>query len=385
MKRIIIIALANIIFSLYTNILFAQFKINQSIDSLSSPNKELLIFFKTYVNSRAQGENFEKFFIKDDSPLTGKNDLQEQWQNFYSSFDENTAKVIGLGKVDDNIFKIKVSLEFGADSTTKDLVYILNFLVYKTNEGYKLGNTLNYNLTKEKYIKREGKYFNYYYPLGTKIKNIPQKRHEELIMKLEDYFGKKLEQKFDYIHCKNCEQLYLMRGIDYFPNMLSTKNNVCGWTYSSDKIMFSAYNGFHKHEILRLLSVFNPKAPLIIVDGITNLTGGSVGKPIRYHIKKLNEYIKLYPEKLDNIEAFWYVDDETNPYFVFHALIVNYLLKTKGDKYFKELLLSENSEKLNIEKFLHKHLDVTNTKNFFLQEINKYAADDTILEFENYF
>jgi hypothetical protein len=257
--------------------------------------------------------------------------------------------------------------------------------VDKTTDGYKMANVLNHNLQKQEFVYYKGRYFDYFYPKGTSIAEIPEIEHNELVAKLETFFGRSLPYRFQYVHCNSCEELYKVRGIDYVANMMSAKTTVCGWTFHGNRIMFSAYPGFHKHELLRLIGVFVPNAPLILADGITNLTGGSLGKDVKYHIQKLAPYLATHPEKLDKIEDFWYYDDETNPYFVFHALITNYFLKTKGENAFKEMMLSSQKESIDIPEFLSKYLAIEDVSAFFLDQLEHYSKPENELEFVDFF
>lgn len=360
----------------------AQFKFN-NVDTVSQLNRDLISFFQEYIDYRAVGNSPDAYWYTEEKIQFEGLDVNEQWDYYYSFLKQSQPTILGLGKQKDNIFKIKIAVETGMDSASMILFSIQNFLVYNTPNGFKMGNMLAYNMENEQYVKFSSPYFDYYYPQGTKIDDVPIKEHNDLLEKLEKYFDTPMPHKFQYIHCETCEDLYRLRGIDYVANMMSTKTTVCGWTYTKNRLMYSAYPGFHKHEVLRLLSVLAPHAPLILADGITNLTGGAGGKPIKYHIAKLAPYLSLHPEKIDNIEDFWYYDDETNPYFVFHALITNYFLKTKGEVAFKDMMLSAQKETIDIRGFLQKYCDIDDVTAFFIDQLNHYAENE--LEFVDFF
>lgn len=90
------------------------------------------------------------------------------------------------------------------------------------------------------------------------------------------------------------------------------------------------------------------------MNGSTNLAGGAAGKPIMYHLRKLAPHIIMYPEVLDDLDSFYYYDDETNPHFVFNAIVTNYFVKKMGEDKWKEFMKREDVVllKLVIDKLL---------------------------------
>lgn len=360
-----------------------QFKLNH-VDTVSPMNTELLNFLWEYMEYRAAGNTPEKYWVQEEYYSPKSIDAYEQWENYYAWLTQSyTPTVLGIGKIEENYYKIKVMVETGMDSSNLEIYLIQDYLVKQTAAGLKLANILSYNLENNKYQRFSDEYFDYFLPKDVDISTISSTENTKLIKKLEQYFGSKLPYRFTYIKEKSCEELYRVRGIDYIANMMSTQTSVCGWTFVDNRIMYSSHQGFHKHEILRLLSLITPNAPLVLVDGITNLTGGAAGKPIRYHIQKLAPYLEQHPEKLDKIEDFWYYDNETNPFFVFHALATNYFLKTKGELAFLNMMKSPTHIKIDLQNFLREHCDITDVKKFYLQQIALYADENKRLEYEN--
>src|SRR5690606_10264982 len=210
---------------------------------------------------------------------------------------------------------VKVMLETGEDSLSTIIYAIQNFIIKETPKGFKMQDVLAYRLHKGNYRLIEDKYFDFYIPDESSFSKEYIDEINLYVKSIEDYFDKKVPFKMRYIYAPGCEALYHLRGYDYVANMMSTKSNVCGLTDPEDRIMFSSSSGLHKHELLRLLTVIFPKRPAILMDGFTNLVGGSAGKPIMYHLRKLAPYILGNPSVLDSLDSFYYYDDETNPHF----------------------------------------------------------------------
>lgn len=362
--------------------LYAQIKFKfNNVDTITPLNKALISFFSKRIQAKTQYLDDSAFWIQDEEFKLARNDNYEEW--IYGAYAYSPQTLLGLSTVGDDLYKIKVALEMGRDSSSMQLYAIQNFMIVKTQEGLKMQDVLLYNLKKEKYTVHRDKYFDFYFPptmtdAATKIKGI-----NDYVARVEQYFNVNLPYKLKYIYAPDCEALNRLRGYDYVATMMSTKTTTCGLTDSKNKIMYSSYYGVHKHELLRLLNVILPKSPPVLMDGITNLVGGAGGKPIMYHLRELAPYILTKPEILDDIESFYYYDDETNPHFVFHAIATNYFIKTKGADEFKRYMARTDLPKETVEVFLKNHCGVTDIKSFFITQFERYKEGGSELEFIN--
>lgn len=380
--RKIMLVLVFFVCGIYQSSIYAQvkFKFN-NVDTITPLNQELISFFAKCIEAKTQHADDSALWLQDDNFKLARNDSYEAW--IYGAYAYSPQTILGLSTVGDNHYKIKVALEMGRDSSSLELYAIQNFMLVKTAMGLKMQDFLLYNLQKEKYTVTKDKYFDFYFPPtmtgGTaKIEGI-----NNYVAHIEQYFNKSIPYKLKYIYAPDCEALNHLRGYDYVANMMSTKTTTCGLTDPGNKIMYSSYYGVHKHELLRLLNVILPNSPSVLMDGITNLVGGAGGKPIMYHLHKLAPHILKHQEILDDIDSFYYYDDETNPHFVFHAIATNYFIKTKGEDEFKRYMTRTDLPKEKLDVFLKNHCGIIDIKSFFMAQFEKYKEGGSVLEFVN--
>ncbi|SKB90505.1 hypothetical protein SAMN05660841_02971 [Sphingobacterium nematocida] len=357
-----------------------KFRFN-NVDTISALNRGLIDFFGKYIETKSAGKDDADFWSPQNNFNLPRNDSYEPW--LYSMFSYRIQTILGLSKVSDNQYNVKVMLETNIDSASTMVYAIQNYIIKETSSGLKMQDILGFRLDNENYQFKEDQYFDFYYPKDYPFSAKDIDQINNYVRKIETYFGKELPFKLRYIYAPGCEALFYMRGYDYVANMMSTKSTVCGLTDPKNRILFSSDAMLHKHELLRLLTVLYPKYPAIVMDGFTNLVGGAAGKPIMYHLRKLAPYILENPKILDDLNAFYYYDDETNPHFVFNAIATNYFIEKKGEQALKEFMRREDSRKDDVASFLKKYCGVEDVKSFFLQQFKTYADTERDLEFIN--
>lgn len=371
-----------VIFLLFSTSCFSQMKFRfNNVDTISALNRDLIDFFGKYIETKSAGKDDADFWSPQNNFNLPRNDSYEPW--LYSMFSHRIQTILGLSKVSDNQYNVKVMLETNTDSASTMVYAIQNYIIKETSSGLKMQDILGFRLDNENYQFKEDQYFDFYYPKDYPFSAKDIDQINNYVRKIETYFGKELPFKLRYIYAPGCEALFYMRGYDYVANMMSTKSTVCGLTDPKNRILFSSDAMLHKHELLRLLTVLYPKYPAIVMDGFTNLVGGAAGKPIMYHLRKLAPYILENPKILDDLNAFYYYDDETNPHFVFNAIATNYFIEKKGEQALKEFMRREDSRKDDVASFLKKYCGVEDVKSFFLQQFKTYADTERDLEFIN--
>jgi hypothetical protein len=261
--------------------LFSQVKFTyNNVDTVSPLNREIIGFFEEYINHRTKSEDFSDYWYTAEKLKFPMLDTYEKW--IYQLYKHSPQTILGLSKPEDDVFKIKVMLESPNEGNKTVLYAIQNFLVRKTEKGFKLQDMLGYQLDKGDYTVVSDMYFDFYLPENMDRRQKPISAINDYVQKIENYFDRKIPVKLRYVYAPSCEDLNRLRGYDYVANMMSTKTNVCGLTDSKNLVMYSSYPGVHKHELLRLLNVMFPKSLPVLMDGFTNLAGGSMGKPISY-------------------------------------------------------------------------------------------------------
>lgn len=357
-----------------------QFKFN-NVDTISLLNKQLIAFFTRYIDTKSSGKPDQDFWLKNESFQLPRNDGYEPW--IYGMFSYQPQTILGLSKISEDQYKIKIMLETATDTDSTLLFAIQNYIIKQTPDGLKMQNILGVQLDQKNYQCKKGRYFDFYFPSDQAFPEADIEKINRYVQHMEAYFGKQLPYRLRYIYAPGSEAMYRLRGYDYVANMMSTKTNVSGLTDPGNRIIYSSYKGVHQHELLRLLTVLFPKSPGILMDGFTNLVGGAAGKPIMYHLRKLAPYIRQHPEILDNLDAFYYFDDETNPHFVFNAIATNFFIKQQGEDKLKEYMWREDLSQINLADFLSDHCGIQDMKAFFTEQFKIYGDKDRNLEFIN--
>ena len=141
------------------------------------------------------------------------------------------------------------------------------------------------------------------------------KRADSLISEistLEKVWGLK-PLAIQYYMANDNDELYRLKGFDFAVGM-GNKNKPSGKADDKDNQVFCdglGENYFHEVVHLYLNRLF-PDSPL--QEGLAVFYGGSMGRPVKWHLKRVNQYLIAHPEvDLTDIDNFWYTDTYTNP------------------------------------------------------------------------
>lgn len=150
------------------------------------------------------------------------------------------------------------------------------------------------------------------YPPGHKL---DAKRADSLIKEIT-----KLEKEWDlkplairYYMANSYDDLYRLKGFDFAVGM-GNKNKPSGKADDKDNQVFCGGLGENYfHEVVHLyLNRLFPNSPL--QEGLAVFYGGSMGMPVKWHLKRVNQYLLAHPKiDLTDIDNFWYTDTYTNP------------------------------------------------------------------------
>jgi len=113
------------------------------------------------------------------------------------------------------------------------------------------------------------------------------------------------------------------------------------------------------------------------------LCGGSLGLSIKENIKIIYPYLQKNRYLLNDLESFYYYDDQVVPHAVFTAVVTNYYLKQFGTDSFKRLMKTEQYTKISIEDFLLKFCGVNDPSSFLMREMKLYLEEN--LEYSDLF
>ena len=86
---------------------------------------------------------------------------------------------------------------------------------------------------------------------------------------------------------------------------------------------------------------------------------------------------------MDDLESFFYYNDQVVPHAIFTAIVTNYYLKQFGARSFKKLMHTEEYTEISLEDFLLKFCDVNDIPNFLMEETALYLGKE--LEYSDLF
>lgn len=134
------------------------------------------------------------------------------------------------------------------------------------------------------------------------------------------------------------DELDQLRGFDFKVGM-GNKDKPSGISDDRDNQVYCGGLGENYfHEVVHVyLNRLYPKSP--ILEGLAVFYGGSMGKPSKWHLRRVNDYLKQHPEAdLNKLEDFWYTDPYTNPGSAIYGMICDLVYKRDGLEGLKRLM-----------------------------------------------
>lgn len=212
-----------------------------------------------------------------------------------------------------------------------ELFAITNILIEKIENEYKLSNYIYHHTREWKTHKKSN--IKYVYTPSFKLKKIEVKKVEKFYNKLCEVFNVTPEP-ITYFIAEDCDAIYTLLGYDFF--ISKGMGNECGYFESENNFIFATKTGGanHYHELTHFINKFYPNANSLLLTGLSAYISkdkAHFGKPLEYHIKRVNEYLQSHPHiDLSNPFEFNYIDEETNPQYVIGALLCDLIIEKEG-------------------------------------------------------
>ena len=108
-----------------------------------------------------------------------------------------------------------------------------------------------------------------------------------------------------------------------------------------------------------------------------------MGLPIEENIRLIYPYLLKHKDVLNDLERFYYYDDQVVPHAVFTAIVANYYLKTLGLESFRQLMKSEDLTEISLEEFISRFFKIDDIPSFLMAEMELYLEED--LEYSDLF
>jgi hypothetical protein len=267
---------------------------------------------------------------------------------------------------------------FHYSSTPINIMAITNVVARKENGKYVLANytpyyTSDWNTTVVGLI-------TYRYFSGYKFNSIKAKEANEFLQTVYEVFELPKEALTYYI-TRNCDDIHRAKGFDFVITMGGNKD--CGFIDDCNNTVYAtALAGEnHQHELIHIVNKHYPNAHDYFLVGISSYWGGDTAhgaKPLIYHIKRLNNYLiqnsHINLNYITSQEATM-MDFETNPMYVYGALLIDIVLRKSGINELKRLMSIEMSDE-ELISYLRKELNTDDLNQYFRNRLNEINKND---------
>jgi len=145
-----------------------------------------------------------------------------------------------------------------------------------------------------------------------------------------------------YYLANDDDELYKLKGFDYALGM-GNRLNPSGISDDKDNQVFcSGLGENYFHEVVHLyLNHLYPQSPLR--EGLAVFYGGSMGHPLKWHLKRVDQYLLKHPEaNLNKLDDFWYTDPYTNPGSAIKGMLCSLIYNKDGVTGLKRLMKYSN-------------------------------------------
>lgn len=353
-----------------------EISVNIGLDTLSIERNKIVKLWSNYLKSNPDEINNNPNWCENDKIKYKSYDLLKS-EGFLSPslyFFQLNNKILSISKKE-NDYIIKSAFY---DSETFDIYAITNVVATKLNDKFYLTN-YQPRLIKEWKVKTIGNITYHYFPEY----HFDEKKAEQAnayLNKICSVFELKPE-KINYFICRDCEDIFRVKGFDYVLSMGNGKE--CGFFDRYNNIIYAtAFAGEnHQHEITHFINNYFPNANELLLTGLSAYWGeenAHKGKPLLYSIKRVNQYLKSHPEiDLNKPNEFWKLDEETNPQYVIGALICDLAIEKDGIKMLKNILNNSKTDE-ELLNFIEKELKVKKGElnNYLRKKIEKISNEN---------
>jgi hypothetical protein len=351
------------------SVLFGQnCSVNLAVDTINLDKKQIAELWINYLHSKPDSLYNNPYWNSEEKNKFVSYDLLKS-EGFLSPslyyFNWNNI-ILSISQLNNNYL---IRSAFYIEGRP-NIMAITNVLAIKENEKFVLANYSPY-YTKKWSEKQVGIIKYRYYP-DYKFDNKKAKEANLFLGKIYRAFNLNREQITYYIS-KDCDDIFRTKGFDHVITM--GNGGDCGFFDRYNNIVYASALGGenHQHELTHIINKYFPNTHYIFLCGITAYLGGERAqnaKPLLFHIKRLNEYLKNHPElDLNNLSTkeASFMDYITNPQYVYGAILIDKALELSGIDGLK-MLMSKPVTDETLSDFIVKELKINNNVNDFLRQ-----------------
>jgi hypothetical protein len=197
-----------------------------------------------------------------------------------------------------------------------------------------------------------------------------EKRADSLInsiVKLESQWNLK-PARIDYYFSNTREQLMKVRGFDF---LIGNPHGPSGMAFETENVVYAAglgENYFHEVVHVYLAALKNKE----LQEGLAVFYGGSLGKPLRWHVDQLRLFVHDNPNLVFDVKTFknLTIHGKSNAGATIEGMICNLIFQKEGIGGLKKIMAVSNVEEVMRMEFQGKSFD-TLVKDLLLTFISK--------------
>lgn len=345
---------------------------NNFIDTINSPTKEIYRLWRAYITSKPGSFAASSYWDKVEAGKYKGYDLLYEWKCSGTYGEKST--LLKIRKIDSTLFELKIGMGFSEDVEGTNLISSLKFLVKKEDDTYKLANYLPSGTKKWRSIKPGN--ITFYYPMDVILNMIDAQKSERFLRKIFTAFSLPVRPVTYYV-APDCETIHAAIGLESFVDYNYT--NTCTCFDVQNDIVYSAGKGFYNPPgLCNVIRLYYPNAHVLFMSGISALFGGYDGQPLKYHQKKVSDYLAEHPEKrAQDITGLWQSDQSAGLHSLAGAIFCLEAIKQGGNEKMKRLFIYGNND-TDFYTAIEKELGIAKNKvmPFFLEKLK----DPTLFE-----
>ncbi|WP_158800043.1 hypothetical protein [Pedobacter sp. L105] len=349
MKRYVLI----LFFFLFAINSKAQIYLNMgAVDTSVVEVKQALVFYNSYFAA------FKHRKLPEMSAYWSAEELQQRKVPDQLMYGINDYPLYGLGYTPTILYVrpgpkyIQIKTQFGYVDSLKNISTICITNHYVAFDQFKKPYFISaLKINSASWKMKKVRNITFYYPAYHTFNTIRADSLCFQIAKLEKDWSLKPIQVRYYFADTN-EELIKLRGFDY-NILMGNRDKPSGMSDIRDNQVFCGGLGENYfHEVAHLyLNPLYPNSPL--QEGLVVTMAGSMGHPLNWHLKRVNEYLQHHPEAdLNKLDDFWYTDTYTNPGGAINAMICSMVFKKEGLTGLKRLMQYTTLKEI-FEKELH--------------------------------
>lgn len=159
-------------------------------------NKQILTTLYQYLKAIKVNKDATNFWMEDEVKSYKRYDLND---DIISYMEVNKCIVLGISQQKSNIYKVKLQYQNIGTDNVNTVYYIVNYILYKDGDDYKLGNSLLYNINYQQYRKVDSRKITYYFPKDFEYSKNKIDSANRYLLKIESFFNKNIDSRINYV------------------------------------------------------------------------------------------------------------------------------------------------------------------------------------------